>query len=54
MFAGHIAQRFGIEHTLTMAFIGLALGVIVSLCLVETAPRRVAKSSLAGERLLRD
>jgi predicted MFS family arabinose efflux permease len=45
--AGHIAQRFGIEHTLTMAFLGLALGVIVSLCLVETAPRRVAKSSLA-------
>jgi predicted MFS family arabinose efflux permease len=45
--AGHIAQRFGIEHTLTMAYLGLALGVIVSLCLVETAPRRAAKSSLA-------
>jgi predicted MFS family arabinose efflux permease len=40
--AGHIAQRFGIEHTLTMALLGLALGVVVSLFLVETAPRKAA------------
>lgn len=38
--AGRIATHFGIEHTLTMALLGLALGVVVSLFLKETAPRR--------------
>jgi len=40
--AGHIAQHFGIEHTLTMAFVGVALAVIVSLFLIEPAPRKAA------------
>jgi predicted MFS family arabinose efflux permease len=57
--AGHIAQRFGIEHTLTLALLGLALGVIVSFCLEETAPRRITKPSRAikqatGNRLPSD
>lgn len=39
--AGAIAQNFGIEHTLTMALGGLIVGGIVSLFLVETAPRKV-------------
>jgi len=43
--AGAIAQHYGIQHTLTMALIGLSLGVVVSLFLRETAPRRAAVSS---------
>lgn len=39
--AGAIAQRFGIQHTLTMALIGLVLGVFVSLFIQETAPRKI-------------
>ena len=37
--AGTVAQHFGIERTLTMALVGLASGIIVSLFLHETAPR---------------
>lgn len=40
--AGHVAQHFGIEHTLTMALLSLALGGVVSLFLIETAPRKAA------------
>ena len=40
--AGAVAQHFGIQRTLTMALIGLAAGIIVSLFLRETAPRLVA------------
>ena len=40
--AGAIAQHFGIQRTLTMAVIGLAVGIVVCLFLRETAPRRVA------------
>jgi predicted MFS family arabinose efflux permease len=43
--AGGIAQRFGIQHTLTMALTGLVLGVFVSLFLRETAPRKLAISA---------
>jgi len=39
--AGGIAQHYGIEHVLTMAMAGLALGVLVFLFLKETAPRKV-------------
>jgi len=39
--AGAVAQHFGIQHTLTMALIGLAIGIAVCLFLRETAPRRV-------------
>jgi MFS family permease len=36
--AGYTARRFGIEHILYLAIGGLALGVIASLALTETAP----------------
>jgi MFS family permease len=48
--AGAIAQHYGIQHTLTMALIGLSLGVVVSLFLQETAPRRAAASSAVSPR----
>jgi len=38
--AGALAQHFGLGSTLWFAVAGLAVGVIVSLFLVETAPRR--------------
>jgi predicted MFS family arabinose efflux permease len=40
--AGRVAQSFGIQHTLTMALIALMIGVVVTLFLRETAPRRLA------------
>jgi predicted MFS family arabinose efflux permease len=39
--AGNVAQRYGIQHVLTMALCGLAGGVFVSLFLRETAPRKL-------------
>jgi MFS family permease len=48
--AGAIAQHYGIQHTLTMALIGLSLGVVVSLLLQETAPRRAAARNVASPR----
>jgi MFS family permease len=36
---GYIAQHFGIQNTLWLAFAGLAVGVVVSLAYKETAPR---------------
>lgn len=41
--AGAVAQHFGIQHTLTMALIGLAIGIVVCLFLRETAPRVLAR-----------
>lgn len=41
--AGTVAQHFGIERTLTMALIGLAIGSVVCLFLLETAPRLLAR-----------
>lgn len=38
--AGAVAQHFGLQHTLTMALIGVSLGIVVSLMLQETAPRK--------------
>jgi MFS family permease len=38
--AGNVAQRYGIEHVLTMALIGLTAGAIVSLFIRETAPNK--------------
>lgn len=46
--AGRVAQQFGIQHTLTMAFSALVLGVLVSIFFVETAPRKTASVSMAG------
>jgi predicted MFS family arabinose efflux permease len=40
--AGNIAQRFGIQHVLTMALCGLAAGAVVSVFLRETAPAKSA------------
>jgi MFS family permease len=48
--AGGIAQHYGIQYTLTMALIGLSLGVVVSLFLQETAPRRAAVSGAVSPR----
>ncbi len=48
--AGAIAQHYGIQHTLTMALVGLSLGVVVSLLLQETAPRRAAARNVASPR----
>jgi predicted MFS family arabinose efflux permease len=42
--AGAVAQHFGIQRTLTMALVGLAVGIIVCLFLRETAPRLVGRS----------
>ncbi|WP_031364664.1 MFS transporter [Caballeronia sordidicola] len=38
--AGFIAQHYGLARTLDFAFCSLAIGAIVALFLVETAPRR--------------
>lgn len=40
--AGAVAEHLGIQHALTMALTGLAIGIIVSLFLRETAPRLLA------------
>jgi MFS family permease len=39
--AGGIAQRYGIEHVLTVTLLGFAAGIVASLFIQETAPRRV-------------
>jgi MFS family permease len=43
MIAGYVAQHYGIQNVLYVGLVGLALGAVVSLFLVETAPRRVAR-----------
>ena len=43
--AGYIAENYGIEHVLTLALVGVSMGVIVSLFFEETAPRKVAATS---------
>lgn len=40
--AGYIAQHNGIQHTLTLALVAMAAGLLVTLGLKETAPARVA------------
>lgn len=39
--AGNIAQKYGIEHVLTVALIGFLVGIVATLFLKETAPRKV-------------
>lgn len=39
--AGTVAQRYGIQNILWVAMSGVALGIVVSLFLRETAPRKV-------------
>ena len=40
--AGFVANNYGIENVLYVALVGVGLGVLVSLCLKETAPRKSA------------
>ncbi len=47
--AGYIAQNFGLSHVFDFALTGLALGVLVVLALVETAPRRKGEASVSAE-----
>ena len=43
---GAIAQRYGIENIFWMPLIGVAMGVLVSIGLVETAPRKIARRTM--------
>ena len=43
--AGFIGKNYGIENTLYVALIGVALGIVVSVFLRETAPRKTATAS---------
>jgi predicted MFS family arabinose efflux permease len=47
--AGYIAQHYGIQHILTFALCGLCIGVLVSLFLRETAPKKLA-GAMAQQR----
>lgn len=47
--AGYVAQNFGLPHVFDFALGGLALGVVVVLALVETAPRRKGSVALSTE-----
>lgn len=47
--AGYIAQHFGLPHVFNFALGGLALGVLVSLGLVETAPRKRFRATTTDE-----
>jgi len=42
--AGFVAQHYGIQYTLVFAIGGLLCGIVVSLALLETAPRRSGAS----------
>ena len=42
--AGYVAQHYGIQDILYLALAGVALGMIVYLALVETAPRKESRS----------
>jgi predicted MFS family arabinose efflux permease len=46
--AGRVAQNFGIQHTLTMAVVALIVGVLVTVFLRETAPRRLVALGAPG------
>jgi predicted MFS family arabinose efflux permease len=46
--AGGIAQSYGIQHVLTFALGGLVLGVVASLFLRETAPKKSADDRIAA------
>ncbi len=44
--AGWVAEHLGIDKVLWVAFVGLGVGILVSMFLVETAPRRSVPQSL--------
>jgi len=39
--AGYVANHFGIQHVMNLGFVALAVGLVVTLCLKETAPSRL-------------
>jgi predicted MFS family arabinose efflux permease len=47
--AGQVADNHGIQNVFYVSFVGLAVGVVASLFLVETAPRKQA-AVLSGEQ----
>lgn len=49
--AGGIAQRFGIEHVLTVALVGFVGGLIAAAFLKETCPRKIGVAAAAYEPL---
>jgi len=46
---GTIAQHYGIENIFWMPLVGVAIGVLVSIGLSETAPRKVARRVMPVE-----
>lgn len=46
--AGYVAQHYGIEKVPQVSLIGLCIGVVLSLLLRETAPRRVRAAAASG------
>ncbi|CAE6843865.1 hypothetical protein R69608_06212 [Paraburkholderia nemoris] len=47
--AGFVAQHFGLARTLDFALYSLIAGAVVTVFLVETAPRRRAATTPAGD-----
>jgi len=45
--AGYVAQHYGIEKVPVFSLVGLCLGIVVSLFIRETAPRRVGAAGIA-------
>jgi predicted MFS family arabinose efflux permease len=42
VFAGYVAHHFGIQYILQLATVAIGFGIVVALCLKETAPSRTA------------
>ena len=49
--AGYIAQHYGIEKTLYLALAGVVLGLLVAVCLRETAPAHFRLKPLESTKL---
>jgi predicted MFS family arabinose efflux permease len=49
--AGFVAQRFDIEHIFWIPMVGLSIGIVVSLGLLETAPRFIARDVLVNQEM---
>ena len=46
--AGFVAQHYGIQNILSLALVGVLLGVVVCAFLKETAPRKIRAVNQAG------
>jgi len=44
--AGYVADHHGIQSVFTVSFVGLALGLLLAICIGETAPRRLASNGI--------